>query len=72
MLEGTDVGSMNCDGDGKTVVHDNAYFTSSGNVTECSQSLANWQAAGNDAGSTAATIPDDDTIIGWARELLAM
>ena len=49
---------------------DNAYYTPDGAITECGANLTEWQALGNDAGSTVARLPDDDTIIGWAVELL--
>jgi hypothetical protein len=67
---GGDVGGFACDGAAKTVVHDNSYFTSSGGITECKKDLKDWQAAGNDKGSTVAKLPDDGTIIGWAKDLL--
>jgi len=38
------VGGFTCSGTGKTVVHDNAYFTPTGEITECHKSLADWQA----------------------------
>ena len=67
---GTDVGGFACGGDAKTVVHDNAYFTASGGISECKMDLKAWQAEGNDKGSTVAALPSDDTIIGWARSML--
>jgi len=67
---GTDVGGGTCQGAGKTVVHDNMYFTASGKISECGGDLATWQKKGNDKGSTVAVLPSDETIIGWAKELL--
>ena len=67
---GTDVGNFACSGTGKTVVHDNAYYTPTGDITECHKSLADWQAAGEDKGSTVGAFPADDEIIGWAKKLL--
>jgi hypothetical protein len=68
---GSKVGGFACDGDAKTVVHDNAYFTPSGNISECKMDLAAWQAAGNDKGSSVGALPADETIIKWAKELLS-
>lgn len=70
VLTGGDVGGLTCDGPSKTDVHDNQYFTPTGDITECKQPLAKWQAAGNDKGSSVAKIPSDETIIGWAKALL--
>ena len=73
MITGTKVGSFRCADEGtfgKTVVHDNAYYTADGNITECGMSLQAWQAKGNDKGSTVARYPKDDEIIGWAKAKL--
>merc|ERR1712151_658842 len=69
-----DIGHLKCDGVGRTVLHDNEYYTANGTVFECGMPLAEWQAAGpqNDARSVSATIPDADTIIGWAKAKLGM
>ena len=53
-----------------TVMHDNAYFTTTGEMTECKTSLEDWQKQGHELNSTVASIPADDTIIAWAKELL--
>ena len=66
----TQVGSFTCTGTGKTVMAENVYYTQSGNVTECGQDLAKWMAAGNDKGSSVASLPTDATVIGWAKALL--
>ena len=55
-----------------TVVHDNAVYTPTGAVTECGMTLAQWQAAGNDPGTTAAVTPSDDVILTLARAALGM
>ena len=70
VLTRANVGGFACEGDAKTVVHDNSYFTSSGNVSECKMDLHAWQARGNDRGSTVARLPADREIIGWARQML--
>jgi hypothetical protein len=70
VLTGGKVGSFTCTGVGATIMSKNSYYTSDGDVTECGMPLAQWQAKGNDAGSTVAKLPDDATIIGWAKALL--
>jgi hypothetical protein len=55
-----------------TIVHDNKVFTPTGAVTECGMSLAQWQAAGNDPGTTAAPFPSDAELIAYARAALGM
>lgn len=67
-----DYGKGACTGDAKTVVHDNRVFTPTGKVTECGKTLAQWQAAGNDPGTTAGVIPDSATILGWVKEKIGM
>ena len=44
VMTGSSVGNFGCSGAGQTVVHSNAYFTASGQVTECHMDLATWQA----------------------------
>ncbi len=39
-------------------------------VNECSMDLSAWQQRGEDRNSTVATMPDDPTLIGWARATL--
>ena len=51
-------------------MHDNQYFTNSGDVKECGKSLKDM--GDFDKGSTVAKTPADDTIIGWAKEKLGM
>jgi len=72
VMTGSDVGGVQCQAPGKTKMGNNQYYTPDGNLTECSKSLADWQAAGsdNEPNSTVATIPSDSEIISWARDLL--
>ncbi len=70
IFTGTNVGTFGCSGDGKTIVHNNNYYTKSGNVTECGKSLEEWQKAGNDPGSNVAPYPTNEKIIEWGMELL--
>jgi len=70
VMTGSSVGNFGCSGAGQTVVHSNAYFTASGQVTECHMDLATWQARGEDVNSTVAKYPADSVIIGWAKEKL--
>ena len=67
-----DYGNPTCSGDGMTVVHDNKIYTPNGKVTECKMSLAEWQAKGNDKGTTAGKIPDDKVILDAASRLLGL
>lgn len=66
-----DVGRPMCTGV-KTIMGNNSYYTSTGKLTECGKSLADAQKDGMDQGSTVSSIPSDDAILGWARELLSM
>mmetsp|Transcript_50416 Transcript_50416/g.74769 ORF Transcript_50416/g.74769 Transcript_50416/m.74769 type:complete len:882 (+) Transcript_50416:102-2747(+) len=70
VMTGHTVGHFACAGAGKTVVHDNEYFTSDGDIQECGMSLADWQIQGGDNGSTVHLFPTDDSIIQWAQHLL--
>lgn len=67
----TDVGRPICDGV-RTIMGNNSYYTSTGQITECGKSLADSQKDGMDLGSTVSMYPSDDSIIAWARELLSM
>ena len=71
VITGGEVGAFTCTGTGKTVVHDNKYFTSAGTISECGMDLPKWQAKGGDSNSTVAAFPSDTTIIDWAKELLS-
>lgn len=64
------MGALTCSGTGKTVISHNKYYTSTGDISECGKTLSDWQAAGEDVGSTVASLPDDATIIGWGKALL--
>ena len=70
MTKDGDYGNPTCDGEGKTVVHDNHIYNPTGKVTECKKSLADWQAEGNDPGTTANKWPDDDVLVQMTRQLL--
>lgn len=75
VVTGGKVGGFRCTDDpqgkfGKTVLHDNEYFTADGNISECGMSLQAWQAKGGDKGSSVAPYPDDSVIIGWAKAKL--
>lgn len=70
ILTGNLVGAFTCSGQGKTVVHDNEYFTPNGTVQECNMDLQEWQEKGEDKGSSVAKLPKDDEIINWAKKLL--
>ena len=59
-----------CQGPGQTVVHDNTVYTPTGNVTECSLPLAEWQAKGFDPGTVAAKYPDDSVLLEAMATLL--
>jgi len=71
VMTGTDVGSRICSGTGKSVVHDNKYFTPTGKISECKTDLASWQKQGGDKGSSSAPLPKDAEIIAWAKAVLA-
>ena len=53
------------------ILHDNTIFTKNGEMENiCGKTLPERQAEGIDVGTSVAAWPDDDDIIGWARELL--
>lgn len=70
VITGNNVGGFACTGDAKTVVYDNQYFTPTGSIQECGMDLPSWQAKGEDHNSSVTTLPEDATIIGWAKALL--
>ena len=74
VLTGSHVGAGTCSGTGTTKLFDNEYFTNDGTVTECGAALADWQHKDptNDPRSTVAKMPADETVIGWAKELLSI
>ena len=55
-----DYGLPICKQPGMSIMGNNTVFTPTGNVTECGTSLAHWQAAGNDQGTTAHAYTDGD------------
>lgn len=67
-----DYGNGKCSGDGMTIVHDNRLYNPTGKVTECGMSLADWQAEGNDEGTTADKLPQDDDLVTMIRKLLSV
>ena len=72
VLTGTKVGGPQCNHPA-TVLHDNQYFTSSGDVEECGKSLSDLQKAGtSEKGSSVAKLPDDATVIGWVKTMLGI
>ena len=72
MTKDGDIGRGNlwCSGDGKMVLHDNKIYTPTGKVTECGMALADWQAKGNDPGTTVTTLPEDDDLVKMIKNLL--
>lgn len=62
-----------CSGGSATVLADNTIYTPSGNITECGEPLAKWQAAGNDPGTVAlpASAADPVAFVDLARAVLA-
>merc|ERR1712003_84412 len=74
IMTGTDVGPIQCRQDrAKTVLHDNLYFTPSGNITECGHDLTEAQVLGMDEGSSVKKGPPSDVaILDWAADLLSM
>ena len=71
VMTGSKVGNFECQGSNvssKTELYGNHYFTPTGAVSECGESLAKWQKEGNDKGSTVAKLPKDEEIIQWGRK----
>jgi hypothetical protein len=65
-------GGQTCSGAGQTIVFNNTIWSPTGKITECGTSLAQWQAAGNDPGTTGSPYPADGTVLGLARTILGM
>jgi len=61
-----------CSGDAMPVVHDNKVFSPTGAITECGMSVQDWQAKGNDPGTTTGVTPSDQYILSLAQQLLAL
>ena len=72
ILTGNSVGGPQCHTPGKTVMGNNSYYTSSGDVKECGTDLAGWQKAGNEPGSSVGKTPSDAQIIAWATAKLGI
>ena len=70
MTKDGDYGNGACSGSAMTVVHDNRIHTPTGKVTECGMSLKDWQAKGNDPGTTADVWPSDDDLVSATKKLL--
>jgi len=69
VLTGYDIGSPQCSAP-QTQMHDNQYFSNNQSLTMCKTTWADAQSEGMDKGSTVSAIPTDETILGWATELL--
>ena len=61
-----------CSGRGKTIMANNTIYSPTGNVSECGMTLAQWQAQGNDLGTTGSPFPDDSVVLGVARKILGL
>lgn len=59
-----------CSGGAKTLVRNNTIWSPTGAITECGKSLADWQAEGNDVGTTALAYPEDAAILSVVRTTL--
>ncbi len=70
MTQDGNYGNPACSGDGKTVIYDNRIYTPNGKVTECSMSLSDWQAKGNDPGTKAYMWPSDDELQSMVKRVL--
>ena len=72
IMTAEDVGRPVCDPPGKTIMHDNKYYTPSGTITECGKPLADWQKLSdqNDKGSTVEKWPSTEYMIGLAKQKL--
>ena len=64
-------GGQNCN-PGGTAVYGNTIWSPTGAITECGKTLAEYQAAGGDPGTTAAAYPDDSVVLGVAKALLSI
>jgi len=61
-----------CSGAGMTLVGGNTVWTPTGAVKECGTTLAQWQAAGNDPGTTAAAWPADAVVLNAVNAMLGL
>ena len=69
MTKDGDYGHGSCSGPGMTIVHDNKVYTPTGKATECRMCLSDWQAKGNDPGTTAAVWPSDNVLVSATKKL---
>merc|ERR1711862_38734 len=60
---------VHCNG-ARTQMFNNSYYTPDGLFYECDKSLADIQAEGMDLGSTVTTLPNRESILRWASNLL--
>eukprot|EP00730_Choanoeca_flexa_P018055 TRINITY_DN8757_c0_g1_i1.p1 TRINITY_DN8757_c0_g1~~TRINITY_DN8757_c0_g1_i1.p1 ORF type:complete len:906 (+),score=246.00 TRINITY_DN8757_c0_g1_i1:1-2718(+) len=65
VMTGDNVGSFGCSGSGATVMHDNSYYSPDGNVSSCGNTPP------KEPNVKVGKIPNDSTIIGWAKALLS-
>ena len=75
MQDGAYGTGQQCAGDathGATIVYNNTIYSPTGAITECGMPLAEWQELGNDAGTTAQAWPQDQVVLGAARQLLGV
>ena len=50
---------------------ENSSYNPSGNISVCGTSLQEWVKEGNDPGTSISTLPSDQQIIEWAKQLLS-
>jgi hypothetical protein len=69
---GAGVYSSDCDLDKSWTVHSNKIYTVDGNTQPCGKNWSDWihENKTRDFGTTVATFPEDDKLIGWAEALL--
>lgn len=72
IMTGKDVGNPRCSDDVPALLHDNAYYTPDGDLTECGWNLTDAQSEGFDLGSSVDVTPSDEAILSWAVELLGV
>jgi len=72
ILTGEEVGPVQCDPPGKTILFGNHYYTQSGKIHECNMTLEEWQSKDrkNDPNSTVEKWPTTTYIIQLARDKL--
>jgi len=65
-------GGQTCSGDGMTLVGGNTIWSPTGAIKECGSTLADWQAKGNDVGTTASAYPADSVVLAQVKATLKM